>query len=52
MGMKNAGAKFQGPSLINGVDIWIFVHKNDEDTLFPSNDLVLVYDPILSIDSA
>ena len=40
MGMYNTCAKFQGLSLKNGVDIWTFVRKNEEDTSFPSNDSV------------
>ena len=43
MCVKNTCAKVQGLSLKNGVDIWTFVRKHEyENTVFPSNDLVLV----------
>ena len=42
---SNTCAKCQGLSLNNGVDIWMFVRRNAQDMLCPSNDLVLVRDP-------
>ena len=42
MGMENTCAKIQGLSRKNGVDILTIVRKNEEDTSFASNELVLV----------
>ena len=39
-------------SITNGVDIWTFVRENEENTLFPSNNLVLVSNKVFSLDSA
>ena len=34
MDIKNTCAKFQGLSLKNGVDMWTFVHKNENSVIY------------------
>ena len=42
-GTLNTCAKFQGPTLKNGVDIWTFVRLSAKITAWHHNYLVLVY---------